>query len=234
MRPLLLPLLWLLAAALPAQDFVALHSVTILPGAQVRVVWSKNFATCAHLRFSNAACTQQGALTHTANWFCASGSQVQITLPASAFVAGFGPGSRVYMVHGNNSGIASACVTVGCDGSYGAGCAGAGGAPVLDANCCPPAGTTMAFAVTNAVPLGFGVLGFGLGSTNLPFLGCTLLVDPVLALANLPFDASGAWSFLLPLPPAASGAFVHAQAYVLDGSGPQGFTATNGVHVTVL
>src|SRR5262245_58357219 len=159
-----------------AQDVVALHSVTFDASNNVTVVYSKNFATCAHKRFSNATCTQQGALTHVNNWFCTQGSFVSITLPSTAFVAGFGPGIDVYMVHGNNSGVFSACVVVGCNGTYGTGCSGVLGAPALTATSdCPASGTTVGFAVANGLPGSVAVLGFGFGQTSIPVLGCTLL-----------------------------------------------------------
>ena len=39
---------------------MTLHSVTIDASNDVTVVYSKNFATCAHMRFSDATCTQNG------------------------------------------------------------------------------------------------------------------------------------------------------------------------------
>lgn len=224
----------LLAFALPAQDAVTLHSVTVLPANQVRVVYSKNFATCAHLRASNAACSSLGGLVHVQNWFCTSGTNVTIVLPTSAFTAGFGPGASLRMVHGNNSGVSSGCVTVACDFSYGVACPGTNGSPVLTANCCPAAGTTMSFDVTNAVPGGYGAIGFGLAQTSVPLLGCTLLLDQILVVEPLQFDANGAFSLPLPLPATVSGATLNAQVYTLDGLGPDGFAATKAVFVQVL
>lgn len=219
----------------PAQDVVALHSVTILANNDVTVVYSKNFATCAHMRFSNSTCTLQGALTHINNVFCTSGSMVSVTLPPSQFVAGFGPGIPVYLVHGNNPNVFSACVTVGCDGTYGSGCAGIAGAPVLDANSdCPPAGSNLDLTVGNGPPGSIAVLGFALGQTSFPVFGCTLLIAPIVATAGVPLDGTGAGTVTLPLPVGSGGFVFTTQAYVLDGSGPQGFSATAGLLIRVL
>jgi hypothetical protein len=218
-----------------AQDAVTLHSVTVLANNDVTVVYSKNFATCAHMRFSNATCTQNGALTHVQNLFCASGTNVSVTVPSTAFVAGFGPGIPVYMVHGNNPGVFSPCVNVACNGVYGTGCAGTAGAPSLTANHhCPPAGTTVDLAIANGLPASVAVLGLGFGQGSFPVFGCNLLLGSLAATATVPFDATGAGVLPFPLPPGSTGIEFTAQAFALDPSGPQGFTATNGLLVRVL
>ncbi len=224
-----------LAGTLSAQDVVTLHSVTVLANNDVTVVYSKNFATCAHMRFSNASCTQNGSLTHAANIFCTSGSFVSVTVPPTAFLAGFGPGVTVKMVHGNNSGVASPCVTVGCNGAFGSGCAGPLGAPVLDAlDDCPLAGTSANFAITNGQPGSIAVLGFGLGQASIPVLGCNFLLGSLLVTVAVPFDSIGAGGFVFPLPVGANGVQFTTQAFALDVGGPQGFTATNGLLIRVL
>ena len=232
-------LLAFLLASLPsfalAQDVVTLHSVTIAATNDVTVVYSKNFATCAHMRFSNSTCTQQGPLTHVNNWFCTQGSMVSITLPSTAFVAGFGPGIPVYLVHGNNPNVFSACVTVAYDGAYGAGCAGTFGAPVLDANNdSPPAGSNLDLTVGNGPPGSIAVLGFALGQTSFPVFGCTLLIAPIVTTAGVPLDGAGAGTTTLPLPPGSGGFVFTTQAFVLDLAGPQGFSATAGLSIRVL
>lgn len=226
----------LVFASLPrAQDVVTLHSVTLDASNNVTVVYSKNFATCAHMRFSNATCTQNGALTHVNNWFCTQGTNVSITLPSTAFVAGFGPGINVYMVHGNNSGVFSPCVTVGCIGTYGTGCAGVLGTPALSATSdCPASGTTVDFTIANGLPSSVAVLGFGFGQGSFPVLGCTLLLGSIVVTATVPFDGAGTGTFPLPLPPGSAGVNLNLQAYALDPTGPAGFTATNGLLIRVL
>ncbi|MCU0864608.1 MAG: hypothetical protein MUC36_12490 [Planctomycetes bacterium] len=222
-------------ATAAAQDQVSLQSVTVLANGDVTVVYGKNFATCAHLRLSNANCTQNGPLVHFANVFCTQGTQVTVTLPSTAFTAAFGPGVSVYMVHGNNSNVASPCVSVGCDGSYGSGCAGGPGVPVLSANSdCPPSGSTLDLGIGNGLPGSIAVLGFGIGQTSLPVLGCQLLLGSVLGTAAVPFDAAGAGTFPFPLPLGSGGVQFTVQAFAIDAAGPQGFSATNGRLVRVL
>jgi hypothetical protein len=222
-------------AAPAAQDAVSLHSVTVLANGSVTVVYSKNFATCAHLRFNNTNCTQMGPLSHFANLFCSQGTQVTVTLPATAFTAGFGPGSRVFMVHGNNSGVASACVTVGCNGEYGTGCAGTPGIPTLGATSdCPPAGSQLDLGIGNALPVSIAVLGFGVGQANVPVLGCQLLLGAVLGTAAVPLDATGHGTFAFPLPPGSAGVQFTVQAFTIDAGGPQGFAATAARLIRVL
>jgi hypothetical protein len=224
-----------LAAPVAAQDVVDLHRVSIDLNNVVTVVYSKNFATCAHMRFSNATCTLTGALTHVQNHWCASGTQVVSTVPLAMFNAGFGPNIPVFMVHGNNGNVRSGCLDVVGDGKYGTGCAGSGGVPVLDtANALPLAGTTIDLDVTNGPAGSLAVLGFGLSPTGIPVLGCNLLISPVLATVVVAFDGSGAGTFPLPLPVTSVGAVFTAQAFALDVGGPQGFSATNGLQVTVL
>ena len=223
-------------AAVPAaaQDVVTLHSVTIDASNNVVVVYSKNFATCAHMKFSNAQCTQNGPLTHVQNIFCTSGTMVTVTQPMSAFVTGFGPGISVFMVHGNNGGVASPCVTVECNGAYGTGCAGSAGVPVLDAvDDCPPSPGSMDLIVTNGPPASIGVLGFGDQQVNVPVFGCNLLIAPILATVVVVFDANGGASFSLPLPAGLSGVSVTTQVFALDAAGPQGFSATNGLLIRI-
>jgi hypothetical protein len=218
-----------------AQDVVDLHRVSIDLNNVVTIVYSKNFATCAHMRFSDATCSQFGALTHVQNHWCASGTQVVSTVPLAMFNSGFGPNIPVFMVHGNNSNVRSACLDVVGDGKYGTGCAGSAGIPVLDtANALPLAGTTIDLDVTNGPASSLAVLGFGLSQTSIPVLGCDLLISPVLATVVVSFDASGAGTFSLPLPVTSVGATVTAQAFALDVGGPQGFSATNGLQITVL
>jgi hypothetical protein len=225
----------LIVAPAAAQDAVTLHSVTFDAGNNVTVVYSKNFATCAHMRFSNATCTLNGALTHVNNWFCTQGSFVSITLPSTAFVAGFGPGINVYMVHGNNSGVFSPCVTVGCNGTFGSGCAGAAGAPTLTATSdCPASGTTVVFTIANGVPSSVAALGFGFGQAAIPVLGCTLLLGSVVATTTIVFNGSGAGTFPFAIPLGVGPIDFTTQAFALDASGPQGLTATNGRLIRVL
>jgi hypothetical protein len=233
-RPAALLALALSIAGAPAQDVVTLHSVTVDANDNVTVVYSKNFVTCAHMRFSDTSCAQYGPLTHVQNLFCTSGTNVTVTLPSTSFTGGFGVGSIVFMVHGNNGGVRSPCVTVECDGRYGAPCAGAGGAPVLAAaNACPPAGGTLQLALTNGPAGSAAILGFGAAQAAQPLFGCTLLVAGIGGTIFLPLDATGAATFSMGVPPGAAGFAVTTQAFAIDPSGPQGFSATNGLLIRV-
>ena len=70
MRQILCAALVLLPASLAmAEDYLHLHSVSI-SGDSVRVEYSKNFITCAHL-YRDA-----GGITHYQNLFCKSGDNV--------------------------------------------------------------------------------------------------------------------------------------------------------------
>lgn len=217
-----------------AQDAVTLHSVTIHTNTNVTVVYSKNFATCAHLRFNNATCTQSGPLTHVANHFCTQGNMVSVTVPSTAFVAGFGPGIPVFLVHGNNPNVRSACVNVVCDGIYGTGCAGGTGIPSLTAiDACPPWGGSLDLTLGNGPPGSLAVLGLGLAQIVFPLFGCDLLIAGVQVTAIVPLNGSGVGNLSLLLPP-GSGSFTFTmQAYVLDAAGPEGFSATNGLLVEI-
>jgi hypothetical protein len=236
-HPLVVATLVLALAGAPAlaQDVVTLHSVTVLANNDVTVVYSKNFLTCAHMRFNNSTCTQSGNLTHVNNLFCTMGNQVSVTLPPTAFVAGFGPGIPVFMVHGNNSGVASPCITVGCNGTYGTGCAGTVGTPALDStDDCPRPGTMFSLSITSALPGSFAVLGLGFGQGSTPLLGCNLLLGSVQTTEFLLLDGSGSAGATYSVPLTITGVQLTTQAYAFDPGGPQSFSATNGLLIRVL
>lgn len=236
MHPRSLAFLFAAATTLPAvaQDSVTLHSVAIDAANNVHVVYSKNFATCAHMHGSNASCFSDTGLVHTQNFFCTQGTQVSITLTTANFLPGFGVGSTVYLAHGNNGGITSPCVQVVALGSYGQGCAGVLGAPSLSASDdAPQAGTTLGLTIGNGLPSSIAVLGFGQGQTSFPLFGCNLLLGSLLTTATVPFDSQGTGTLSLPLPASAAGFVFTAQAFAIDPTGPQGFSATNGRQIGV-
>jgi hypothetical protein len=102
-----LALVLALSAALAAQT-VTLHSV-VVNGAGCTVTYSKDFATCAHLKTTN------GTLVHAANWFCTQGNNVAITVALSGFNSLLQLGTQVRLCHGNNGGICSAFLPVTVD-----------------------------------------------------------------------------------------------------------------------
>jgi hypothetical protein len=94
----------LLAASSVAQT-VTLTSV-VVSGNQATVTYSKDFATCAHLKLLN------GTLVHAQNWFCTQGVNVAITVPLTGFNSLFQLGTQVILCHGNNGSICSAPVMI--------------------------------------------------------------------------------------------------------------------------
>jgi hypothetical protein len=104
MRSAAFAIVAVVASSVAAQT-VTLQSV-IVSGSQATVTYSKDFATCAHLKLLD------GTLVHAANFFCTSGTNVAISVPLSGFNAGFQLGVQVMLCHGNNGSICSAPVTV--------------------------------------------------------------------------------------------------------------------------
>lgn len=98
MRRLLCSAVVLLAAGsqVLAQDYVDLHSVSISNGF-VRVEYSKNFITCAHL-YRDSTHT----ITHSENMFCPTGENIVIIQPVEKFRL-LTIGESVYLKHGNGS-----------------------------------------------------------------------------------------------------------------------------------
>jgi hypothetical protein len=73
-----------------------------------------------------------------------------------------------------------------------------------------------------------GVLAMGTSAVNLPLFG-GILVPSLDATALLVTDTIGTAAFELQWPGPLPGVQVWAQAWVLDATGPQGFTASNGL-----
>ena len=104
-------LVLLLVSATLAAQTVTLHSV-VVSGNQATVTYSKDFATCAHLKLLS------GQLVHTQNHFCTQGTNVAISVLLTAFNASFQLGTQVILCHGNNSNICSAPVIITVDPSF--------------------------------------------------------------------------------------------------------------------
>jgi len=81
-----------------AQDSIQFHNIKI-DGDNLVVSYSKNFATCAHLKKSNHS------LVHTNNFFCQQGNNIEITQPLSKFTVF--EGQELMLCHGNNGNICS-------------------------------------------------------------------------------------------------------------------------------
>lgn len=105
---------------------------------------------------------------------------------------------------------------------------GAGGVPRLHGLGTLQAGSPWSFSVA-AAPNHLGLLGLGLTRVDLPLFGGLLVPSPdlVLLLLGDPLGDSSwatAWPGNVP-----AGLQVFAQAWLLDGSGPAGWTATNAL-----
>ncbi|HKB16281.1 MAG TPA: hypothetical protein VKF62_09445, partial [Planctomycetota bacterium] len=122
--------------------------------------------------------------------------------------------------------------------SYGASTPGSSGPLALAGNSEPSRGNPLfALTCTGAPANAFGLLGIGLGQTSIPILGITLLVDlsggPFLL--PMPADGTGLGVIELPIPDDAAlvGGQVFTQAFFADAAGPQGFSASQGLRVTI-
>lgn len=111
------------------------------------------------------------------------------------------------------------------------GTAGAGGMPLLRGSGTLLAGS--AFALTVEGPADhIAVLGMGLSRVDVPLFGCRLVPLPEFT-ALLLGDTSGRSTFANAWPAnTPAGLELFAQTFVLDASGPQGWTATNALQCT--
>ncbi len=113
------------------------------------------------------------------------------------------------------------------------GLAGAAGVPLLRGSGAMRAGTP--FALTIEGPAGsLAALALGASRLDLPLFGGTLVPAPDLLLL-LVANGSGTSSFATSWPAGVpAGRDVFTQAWLLDATGPQGFTATNALQCTTL
>ncbi len=82
-------------------DTVTLQGLAI-DSNNLKVTYSKNFATCAHLLNENSV------ITHTQNFFCQQGDNLTVSQPLTNFTAAVTSGAKLKLCHGNNYGICSA------------------------------------------------------------------------------------------------------------------------------
>lgn len=126
---------------------------------------------------------------------------------------------------------------------YGVSCAGTGGyAPTLGLptsfDGCFEAGDTAAFAIEKGLGGSSCLLLVGVAPATIPIPGpCTLLVSPLPASATLPLFGSGpgngAVAFSATLPLNMPSGSIYLQGFVPDPGVPSGFSATNGLRLTV-
>jgi hypothetical protein len=114
----------------------------------------------------------------------------------------------------------------------GFGLAGARGAPVLVMSGQLVAGSTVGFHLEKAATVAPATHVLGASRLQLPLFGGTLLPAPDLA---LPFvtSATGQTLMTVPVPfTAPTGVELFSQAWIVDPSGPAGFTASNAMQYT--
>jgi hypothetical protein len=119
---------------------------------------------------------------------------------------------------------------------YGAGTAGTGGlTPSLSLRGCPAPTGFVYVEVADAAPNSLAVMLFGLNQASWPLVGCTLLMYPLLPLEfTLPLDGTGTMKFSGQIPPAIpSQVTIQMQTFVVDPGGPQGFSSTAAVSLTI-
>ena len=132
---------------------------------------------------------------------------------------------------------------VGSDKTYGkaspwsdlgGGLAGSLGEPVLSAIGVPQAGAMVDMNLTNAKPVATAYLVAGTSNVSLPLLGGTLVPFPQVVLQSST-DAQGEATWPVTFGPGSiTGLSLYFQCWVVDGTGPQGFTASNAVTATAL
>jgi len=119
---------------------------------------------------------------------------------------------------------------------YGAGTGGAFGVPALDGSgdLTPGSGTGFTISLTDAAPIAPVLLFVGPAASSIPFKGQTLLTFPFLteySLGNTQLDGT----LTLPgaIPATTPSLSLYLQAWLADGTGPSGFTSTNGLRLDI-
>ncbi|MCA8968679.1 MAG: hypothetical protein KDC95_02805 [Planctomycetes bacterium] len=106
------------------------------------------------------------------------------------------------------------------------------GVPVLSGTGTLAPNTAFSFDISNAAPNTGGLLIIGATRLDLPFFGGILVPFPLQTLSFLT-NANGAQNLAGTVPASAPGNLdFYMQAWIIDATGPQGFTATNGVRAT--
>jgi PKD repeat protein len=115
----------------------------------------------------------------------------------------------------------------------GGGLAGSLGQPLLEGWGSLTGGDPVSLTLTNALPNGTAHLIIGFSEINLPFKGGTLVPAPDILLLGIPVDGAGSIVLEDTWPAGIPGGTVTSwQYWIEDGTGPQGFTASNGVSGT--
>ena len=120
--------------------------------------------------------------------------------------------------------------TLGLWTDLGKATAGAQGVPVLSGAGKLAGGSAATLTLSNAAPGALAWMVLGFAQIDVPLLGGTLVPAPSVIFSPLP--ANGAGQLQLPLSLAAgvpAGFTTYWQIWILDGTGPAGFTASNGL-----
>ncbi|MEO6597303.1 MAG: hypothetical protein ABIP94_21375, partial [Planctomycetota bacterium] len=111
------------------------------------------------------------------------------------------------------------------------GTSGAAGVPQLSGRGSAQGGTALDWTIAGPAST-IALLAAGTQRLDVPLFGGLLVPSPDVILL-LTTDAGGAATFSLPIPPTvAAGYVLFSQAWLLDATGPQGFTSTNALKCT--
>jgi len=118
--------------------------------------------------------------------------------------------------------------------TYGVGTNGTLGGTQLAASGRSGVGGTVRFQASRMVPGAGAAIGLGFAPTAQPLLGGTLLVLPDAVLSGA-VDALGLYttSVVVPWQPSLLGVLLFAQAASADAAGPEGFSLSAGVMITI-
>jgi hypothetical protein len=131
------------------------------------------------------------------------------------------------------SGMMQPCNIMRIHYGYGGGCAGTGGmVPMLVQTNDVTGGGNVSFGIGNAPAGGVALYVVGGRSQSVPLSnGCTLLTSPTIIIPAV-LSAKGRNLFATSFPPGLS-LTAYVQVFVVDAGAPGGFSATNGVTLTV-
>jgi len=144
----------------------------------------------------------------------------------------------------NRPGTAGSAAFFACFGSvhpYGVGTPGSGGfVPTLTTTGCPDAGAVLQVEVAKGLGGAPAQLAIGSLPLSMPFLGGTLLVQPLTTFSAtlsgpIGVPGGGAASFAFTIPGGASsvGTLLYAQAFVLDSGGPALGALSRGLSIVL-
>lgn len=171
-------------------------------------------------------------------WFWSFGDSSSSTLqnPQHTFTTGITNSFTVLLLVTNSGGTGvktkGAFINLLPSGfsDLGQGLAGAGGTPQLVGTGTLTANSQVSLELSDALPASIAVLVYGASIANTPFRGGILVPSADLAFAGLPTGPLGQISLPTVWPPGVpAGVESIFQYWIIDPSGPLGFTASNAV-----